>query len=167
MSYDADLLDQAAIAPESRARALIRIVAARLRGGWTPYEQELISRLTVLAALAIELGAERHVDPVIAVAVWAEESGGYVMVRRLNANGSNDLGPLQENSVHGRSDRQRLSRIDSIAFWRDVLAARRVARGDHPLADYNAFTSGRYLSKMRFATEAVRRARAAHPTSWP
>lgn len=167
MSYDVELLDRAAVASESRARALIRIVAERLRGGWTPFEQELISRLTVLAALAIELDAQRHVDPVIAVAVWAEESGGYALVRRHNTNGSTDLGPLQENSVHGRSDRQRLSRIDSIAFWRDVLAPRRVARGEHALADYNAFTSGRYLAKMRYATEAVRRARAAHPTAWP
>lgn len=167
MTYDSDLAEQAAVAPEKRARALMRLLASRLRGGWASWEQELISRLTGLAMIAVELDVVRHVEIRIAVATWAKESGGYQLVRRRNTNGTDDVGWLQENSVHGRSDGERLARAGSILYWRDVLAPRRIGRGQHPLADYRAFTSGAYVDMLLYADEAIRRASAPHPKSWP
>lgn len=167
MSYDAQILErEAALTADPRAARMMRWVASRLRARWTVHEEELISRLVVLVVVADDLHVELLVDVEVAVAVWAEESGGYALARRANADGSNDLGALQENSIHGRTD-IRLSRVESVRFWRDVLAPRRLRRGHHPLADYNAFTSGRWVGKRRYAAEAVRRARKPHPTAWP
>lgn len=168
MSYDVDLANKGlAAATLDKARAYLRILRDRATTRYAPWEEELITRLGVLAALGDELHIAAIVDPVLAVAVWGQEAGGYRLARRLNGNGSNDLGPLQENSVHGRADALRLSRIDVMAYWRDVLAPRRVKSGQHPLQDYNAFTSGDYAAKVPYAAEAWRRVTTPHPTRWP
>lgn len=168
MTYDSDIADKGLAATTlAKAQAYLRILRDRALKRPSPTDEELISRLCVLAALADELGVVRHCDPVLCVAVWAQESGGYRLVRRHNGDGSNDLGPLQENSSHGRSDTLRLSRIDSMAFWRDVLAPRRIKLGQHPLADYRTYTSGDYRSKLPYAAEAWRRVTRPHPTAWP
>lgn len=168
MSYDADIANKGLAATTlAKARAYLTILRDRALKRPSPTEEELISRLSVLAALADELHVAAIVDPVLAVATWGKESGGYRLARRLNDNGTTDLGPCGENSVHGRSDKLRLSRIDSIAFWRDVLAPRRVKLGQHPLADYNAWKSGDYVEMLPFAAEAWRRVTRPHPTAWP
>ena len=164
MSWSADALDQGATATkDTRAAALMRKIAASIRTRRTPHEEELISRICVLAALCIELHIDSVCDIREACAVWSKESGGYVLTRNYNAKDDTiDLGWIQINDVWHQSDRVRLSRIESLVYFRDVIAPEFVKQGKKPLDAFNA-SGVDWAAHLPYVDEAFRRITRPHP----
>lgn len=164
MSWSADALDKGAAATkDGRAAALMRKIAATIRARRAPYEEELISRLCVLVALCIELRIDTVCDIREACAVWSKEAGGYVSTLNRNGDGTVDLGWIQINDLWKQPDRIRLSRIESLVFFRDVIAPAFVRQGKRPLDAFNA-SDVDWVSHLPYVDEAIRRVSRPHPT---
>jgi hypothetical protein len=164
MSWSADALDKGAAATkDTRAAALMRKIATSIRGRRAPYEEELISRLSVLAALCIELRIDTVCDIREACAVWSKEAGGYMLTRNVNDDGTADLGWIQINDLWKQPDRIRLSRIESLVYFRDVIAPAFVKQGKRPLDAFNA-SNVDWAAHLPYVDEAFRRVTKPHPT---
>lgn len=167
MSWLSDQLLVQADRSSGRVASSLRKLAKYAATRRDPWEEELISRLCGVGAVfrISALSTVPGLDPVIFLAVVADESGAYQWVRNFNEGGTVDLSTMMINSIHKVSPERCTNLYEALEFAHR-LALRRVRVDEHPLNDYRSFTSGRYRTKVKYAEEAWRRLNVRHQ-SWP